>query len=42
MPKKITTNSKALEARERKAAAQKSKVDEEEKQKEDGERKFFL
>jgi hypothetical protein len=36
MPKKISTNTKALEARERKAAVKKAKADEEEKRKEDG------
>lgn len=36
MPKKLTTNSKAVEARERKAAVKKAKNEEEEKRKEDG------
>lgn len=36
MPKKISTNTKSLEARERKAAVKKTKADEEERRKEDG------
>jgi hypothetical protein len=38
MPKKITTNPKAVEARERKDTAKKQKAAEEEKKKEDGEK----
>ena len=36
MPKKLSTNTKAVESRERKAAIKKTKNDEEEKKKEDG------
>lgn len=36
MPKKLTTNTKAVEARERKAAVKKQKADEDERRKEDG------
>jgi len=36
MPKKLTTNTKSLEAREKKAAVKKAKADEDEKRKEDG------
>ena len=40
MPKKLTTNSKAVEARERKAAVKKQKADDEERRKEDGKDEF--
>lgn len=40
MPKKISTNPKAVEARERKANQKKEKQDAEERKKEDG--KFIL
>lgn len=36
MPKKLSTNSKAVEARERKATAKKEKTEAEERRKEDG------
>lgn len=36
MPKKLSTNTKAVESRERKAAVKKAKNDEDEKKKEDG------
>lgn len=36
MPKKLSTNTKAVESRERKAAIKKTKNDEDEKKKEDG------
>lgn len=36
MPKKLSTNSKAVEAREKKAVDKKTKTDAEEKRKEDG------
>jgi hypothetical protein len=36
MPKKITTNTKSVEARERKASMKQQKAHEEERKKEDG------
>lgn len=37
MPKKLATNIKSVEAKEKKAAAQKEKTEADEKRKEDGE-----
>lgn len=42
MPKKLSTNTKAVEARDRKETAKKSKNDAEEKRKEDGKRMISL
>jgi hypothetical protein len=41
MPKKLSTNTKAVESRDRKASAKKEKTEAEEKQKQDGKLQKF-